>query len=99
MATKRSIGTSISAGISAVSSVLEALPNTVERTGKVLSLTADVSELYLENWVQSKKSENRIEKVDRWSKMEQLRVASNQAGITQANNVKDFLAEIDNIDV
>lgn len=99
MATKRSIGTSISAGISAVSSVLEALPNTVERTGKVLSMTADVTELYLENWVQSKRTDNRVEKVDRWSKMEQLRVASNQAGITNANNVKDFLVEIDNIDV
>ena len=99
MAVKRSIGTSISAGISAVSSVLEALPNTVERTGKVMSLTADVSELYLTNWVQTKKTDNRVEKVERWSQMQQLMLASNQAGITKATSVKDFLVEIDNIDV
>ena len=99
MAVKRSIGTSISAGISAVSSVLEALPNAVERTGNVLAKSADVTELYLENWVQAKKSDNRVEKVARWSQMQQLMVTSNQAGITQATSVKDFIEEIDQIDV
>lgn len=107
---KRSIITSVTTSISAVGLAVESsadvistlagkLPAGVDRLTSSASSIMDVSDLYLSNWKADKTMSNREEKVARLVRAEELRALANKAGITNANNVQDFLTEIDQMNI
>ena len=107
---KRSIITSVTTSISAVgmavessadvvSTLAEKLPSGVDRVCSSASKLMDIQDLYLNNWVKDKEMSNREEKISRLVRAEELRVLATKANITQANNVQDFLVEIDQMNI
>lgn len=93
---KRSIGTSLSSSVSAIAASIELIPNGITRAGNVLSATADVTELYLNNWVEEKKISNEEDKVQRIARLEQLRIAVEEANI-DVDRLNNFMEKMNRI--
>lgn len=107
---KRSIITSVTTSISAVGLAVESsadvvstlagkLPAGVDRVCSSASKLMDIQDLYLDNWVKDKTMSNREEKISRLVRAEELRVLATKANITTANNVQDFLNEVDAMNI
>lgn len=107
---KRSIVASVGSSVSAVGMAIESsadvistlagkLPAGVDRITASASSIMDVSDLYLENWKADKTMSNREEKISRMVRAEELRQLAEKAGITSANNIKDFIAEVDAMNI
>lgn len=107
---KRSIITSVTTSISAVGMAVESsadvvstlaskLPSGVDRLCATASGVMDISDLYLSNWKADKTMSNREEKISRLVRAEELRVLATKANITTANNVQDFLNEVDQMNI
>ena len=107
---KRSIITSVTTSISAVGLAVESsadvvstlagkLPAGVDRLTSTASQLMNVSDLYLDNWVKDKKMSNREEAIARMVRAEELRKLAEKAGITSANNIADFIAEVDQMNI
>ena len=107
---KRSIVSSVGSSVSAVGLAIESsadvistlmgkLPAGVDRLTTSASKLMDVSDLYLDNWVKDKQMSNREEVIARMVRAEELRQLAEKAGITQTTNIKDFLTEIDQMNI
>ena len=107
---KRSIVSSVGSSVSAVGLAIESsadvistlagkLPAGVDRVTSTASQLMNISDLYLSNWEKDKRMSNREETIARMVRAEELRQLAEKANITKANNIADFIAEVDAINI
>ena len=107
---KRSVVTSVVSSISAVGASIEAsadvistlagkLPAGVDRITTSAGKLMDIGDMYITNWELDKLTSNREEKINRLVRLEELRQLAEKANITKANNIADFIAEIDAMNI